>query len=78
MMAQQLEGRSLADARELARKFTLLMHGDPEVARDPDLGDLRALSGVAKFPVRVKCALLAWNALNEAEKALPSHPSGSD
>ena len=78
MMAQQLEGRTLDSARELARKFTLLMHGDPEVVRDPDLGDLRALAGVSKFPVRVKCALLAWNALNEAEKALLSHPADSD
>ena len=34
-------------------------------AADTDLGDLRALAGVAKFPVRVKCALLAWNCLDE-------------
>ena len=72
MMAHQLEGKSLAAARELAEKFTRLLHGDASLAGDAALGDLRALAGVSKFPVRVKCALLAWNALNEAEKALPS------
>ena len=78
MMAQLLEGRDLASARPLAEKFTRLLRGDTDVARDPDLGDLRALAGVSKFPVRVKCALLAWNALNEAEKALASQNPGSD
>ncbi len=72
MMTQQLEGKSLAEARALAELFTRLMHGDPDAAADRTLGDLRALAGVAKFPARVKCALLAWNALSEAEKALDS------
>jgi nitrogen fixation protein NifU and related proteins len=71
MMAQLVEGRSLEEARALAARFTQMMHGDAEAARDRALGDLRALAGVAKFPVRIKCALLAWNALEEAEKALP-------
>jgi nitrogen fixation NifU-like protein len=70
MMANQLEGKTLSAVHEIAKKFTRLMHGDAEVSRDPDLGELRALAGVSKFPVRVKCALLAWNALNEAEKSL--------
>lgn len=72
MMTQQLEGKSLAEARALAELFTRLMHGDAQAAGDRALGDLRALAGVAKFPVRIKCALLAWNALSEAEKALDS------
>ncbi len=72
MMAQQIEGKTLAEIRELAALFTRLMHGDPEAATDRRLGDLRALAGVARFPVRVKCALLAWNALSEADKALSS------
>jgi len=37
-------------------------------ARDRVLGDLRALAGVSRFPVRIKCALLGWNALEEALK----------
>jgi nitrogen fixation protein NifU and related proteins len=68
MMAQQVEGMSVPEARALAARFLEMMHGSAEAARDRELGDLRALAGVAKFPVRVKCALLAWNALEEAEK----------
>jgi nitrogen fixation protein NifU and related proteins len=68
MMAQQVEGKSVPEARALAARFLEMMHGSAEAARDRALGDLRALAGVAKFPVRVKCALLAWNALEEAEK----------
>jgi nitrogen fixation protein NifU and related proteins len=72
MMTERLKGRSLEDARRLSARFLELMHGSSEAAADPLLGDLRALAGVAKFPVRVKCALLAWNALDEADKALES------
>lgn len=68
MMTQLLVGKSRAEAAELARRFTALMHGDQEAVRDRSLGDLRALAGVSKFPVRVKCALLGWNALEEALK----------
>lgn len=45
-----------------------MMHGDAAASRDRALGDLRSLAGVAKFPARVRCALLAWNALDEAAK----------
>ncbi|MEX2571505.1 MAG: SUF system NifU family Fe-S cluster assembly protein [Gemmatimonadota bacterium] len=66
MMTQLLVGQTLAEGERLAERFTQMMHGDAEAARDPEMGDLRALAGVAKFPVRVKCALLAWNAFEEA------------
>lgn len=69
MMTQQLRGASIAEALELAERFTRMMHGDEEVARDRSLGDLRALKGVSKFPVRIKCALLGFDALQEALKA---------
>lgn len=72
MMTQLLEGRSLAEADAIGARFLEMMHGDAEAARDRQLGDLRALAGVSKFPARVKCALLVWNALQEAEKALPA------
>ena len=68
MMTTLLEGRSLNDADALARRFTELMHGDETAARDRTLGDLRALQGVSKFPVRIKCALLGFDALQEALK----------
>jgi len=43
-----------------------MMQGDEAAAKDTSLGDLRALAGVSKFPVRIKCALLPWNALTDA------------
>ena len=52
-------------ASELSKKFTQLLHGDESLLSDSDLGDLRALAGVSKFPVRIKCALLGWNCLDE-------------
>ena len=68
MMTTLLKGRSLADADGLAKRFTQVMHGDAEAAKDKALGDLRALQGVSKFPVRIKCALLGFDALQEALK----------
>ena len=66
MMTQKLQGASIEDATALAARFTELMHGDEEAAKDRSLGDLRALQGVSKFPVRVKCALIGFDALQEA------------
>jgi nitrogen fixation NifU-like protein len=68
MMTQRLKGKSLGEAHELTGRFTEMLHGDAEAARDRALGDLRALAGVSKFPVRVRCAMLGWNALQEAVK----------
>lgn len=66
IMTTLLEGRSLTDAEGLADRFTEVMHGDADAAQDKSLGELRALQGVSKFPVRVKCALLGFDALREA------------
>ena len=66
-MTESVTGRTLADADDLAEAFRLLMHGEG-VKREEDLGDGVAFSGVAKFPVRVKCALLGWMALRDAIK----------
>jgi nitrogen fixation protein NifU and related proteins len=68
MMTQLLKGKSTQDAVIVMRRFTEMMHGDAEAARDKQLGDLRTLAGVSKFAARVKCALLGWNALEEALK----------
>ncbi len=68
MMTAKIQGASLSDAESLAERFTALMHGDAEVAKDRSLGDLRALQGVSKFPVRIKCALIGFDALQEALK----------
>jgi len=68
MMTNLIKGKALAEAEEVAQRFTAMMHGDEEAARDKTMGDLRALHGVSKFPVRIKCALLAFDALQEAIK----------
>lgn len=67
MMTEKIKGVSVAEAEELARLFKSMMQG--EVTPDPDkLGDLAALQGVQKYPVRIKCALLGWNTLLEGLK----------
>jgi nitrogen fixation NifU-like protein len=68
MMTNLLKGRALSEAVDIAKRFTEMMHGSEEAAKDKTLGDLRALQGVSKFPVRIKCALLAFDALQEAVK----------
>ena len=73
MMSQAVKGRSIAEVRALVRRFKGMMsieEAAPEGATvdgaDIKLGDLEALQGVVKFPVRIKCATLAWNTLTEA------------
>lgn len=66
MMTGLLKGKTVAEAMELAGKFTDMMHGSEAPSKDRAMGDLRALQGVSKFPVRIKCALLGFDALQEA------------
>jgi len=68
MMTSIVKGKPVEEALALADRFTQMMHGDPEAAKDRSLKDLRSLQGVSKFPVRVKCALLGFDALQEAVK----------
>jgi nitrogen fixation NifU-like protein len=70
MMTVLLQGRTLDEADQLSASFRDLVHGRATPAANRALGDLRALAGVARFPVRVRCALLAWNALEEAQRTL--------
>lgn len=65
MMGSLLEGRTVQESLRIMATFTRMLHGDAAAADDESLGDLRALAGVSKFPIRVKCALLAWNCLDE-------------
>jgi nitrogen fixation NifU-like protein len=60
MMTEEIEGKSLPEALKLINQFKgmMLADGGPE-----GLGDLEALQGVKKYPVRIKCAVLAWNSL---------------
>jgi nitrogen fixation NifU-like protein len=66
MMTQLVKGKSAEEIEAIRSRFRDLMLGDQSAADDQSLGALRALSGVARFPARVKCALLAWNALETA------------
>jgi nitrogen fixation NifU-like protein len=66
MMTQLVKGKSTGEIGAIRKQFRDLMLGNAAAADDPRLGSLRALSGVARFPARVKCALLAWNALESA------------
>ncbi|HQY14346.1 MAG TPA: SUF system NifU family Fe-S cluster assembly protein [Ilumatobacteraceae bacterium] len=72
MMSQAIKGKPVAEVRALVRRFKGLMSipdedGNP-IEPDPEvkLGDLEALQGVVKFPVRIKCATLSWNTLLDA------------
>jgi nitrogen fixation NifU-like protein len=78
MMSAAVKGKSVDEARRLIRAFKALMsihesklEGEPDgsdLAADLEgvrLGDLEALQGVVKFPVRIKCATLAWNTLQQ-------------
>lgn len=65
MMTQLIKGKSRDEIDALRSRFRDMVMGNESLASDSSMGSLRALSGVAKFPARVKCALLAWNALEE-------------
>jgi nitrogen fixation NifU-like protein len=79
MMSSAVKGKTIEEARALTRAFKALMtihesrldggdgSGTDTPTPDPDvkLGDLEALQGVVKFPVRIKCATLSWNTLGQ-------------
>lgn len=65
MMTDAVIGKTVAEAEALAEDFSLLVQGE-EVSDEEKLGDAAMLSGVAKFPARIKCATLAWKALEQA------------
>ncbi|TDG00639.1 Fe-S cluster assembly sulfur transfer protein SufU [Paenibacillus piri] len=62
MMTDAVKGKTLDEALEMAEKFSSLMKGEPV---EFEYEDIEALSGVNKFPARIKCATLAWNALRK-------------
>jgi nitrogen fixation NifU-like protein len=64
-MTEAVVGRPVEDVLALVEEFRRMMHGD-EPGRSDDLSDALAFRGVARFPVRVKCALLGWMALRDA------------
>ena len=65
MMTQIVKGKKLDEALELAEIFSKMMLGQDFDDEKYDLGDVEALQGVAKFPARIKCATLAWKAMEK-------------
>ncbi len=68
MMTEAVKGRPVDDADALARVFREFLTSDG--VQTDGLGDLEVLEGVRRFPVRIKCATLSWNTLQEAIKEL--------
>jgi nitrogen fixation NifU-like protein len=67
MMTESLKGKTLSEAKELFRKFHRLLTGDAAGnGHGPALGKLEVFAGVRQYPVRVKCATLAWHTLAAA------------
>jgi nitrogen fixation NifU-like protein len=71
MMSGLIAGKTFTEAEPILARFRDMLHGDADAAKDKTLGDLRALSGVSRLPRRVKCAMLPWDALEEARKQIP-------
>jgi nitrogen fixation protein NifU and related proteins len=65
MMTQAVKGKTIADALALSDIFSNIMQGKEYDEDRFDLGDIEALQGVCKFPARIKCATLAWKAMEK-------------
>jgi nitrogen fixation NifU-like protein len=66
MMTDLLTGRTVAEAKALVAQFLAVIRGEQPAETLDDLGDLAALKGIIDLPVRVKCATLAWHAVETA------------
>ncbi len=77
MLTEDVKGRTVADARTLIEQFRAMMTegGDPP---QDNSGDIESLQGVAKFPARVKCAMLSWNVLRRAMNEGVASTPGKD
>jgi len=70
MMTEEVKGRTTGEVEAKIAHFRAMMLDGAEPTAD--LGDLEALQGVTKFPVRVKCAMLSWNVLQEGLEPSPN------
>jgi nitrogen fixation NifU-like protein len=66
MMTTSVKGKTREEAEAIFEKFHDLVTGKLDEAHQKELGSLRAFGGVSKFPLRVKCASLAWHTLKSA------------
>lgn len=75
MLTEKIKGMKLGDVEDLVLEFRGMMAGK-EGADDDALGDLVALKGVVKYPVRIKCAVLAWDTLQEGVEGYRKSSAG--
>jgi nitrogen fixation NifU-like protein len=73
IMTQKLIGKTLSEAVQYIENFQKMMRGDVPFG-GKEMGDLKALEGVLKFPVRVKCATLAWHTAHRGITAMGENP----
>jgi nitrogen fixation NifU-like protein len=66
LMTEAIKGKTVEEAEELFQRYHGLVSGKIAPDDDEDLGKLEALAGVRDYPVRIKCATLAWHALRAA------------
>lgn len=66
MMTQVVKGKTVGEALQLSQYFSDMMLGNETDSEGLELGDIEALQGVQKFPARIKCATLAWKAMEKA------------
>ncbi|SRR5690625_3859226 len=65
MMTQAVKGKKVSDALSISSYFSKMMIGEEVDVGNLDLADIQALQGVSKFPARIRCATLAWEALEK-------------
>jgi len=70
MMADLLSGKTVPEAKTIVHQFLGVIRGEQPAETLDELGDLAALKGVIELPVRVKCATLAWHAVETALEKL--------
>lgn len=63
IMSELLKGKTLIEARDIARTYRRMMRGETKIEELEILGDAVALEGVKRFSARIKCALLAWDCI---------------
>lgn len=78
MMTEMIKGMHVGEVQHLGERFRAMVMGDAEAASDVSLDRARALAGVARFPARVKCALLAWNALERGLARAAVHDEAAE
>ncbi len=82
IMTEVLRGKTVAEAEALFERFHALVTAAPDqagkAAEDPALGKLAVFAGVCEFPVRVKCASLAWHTLKQALEGPGAKPVSTE